>query len=397
MADNIDLGWVSIDGTERGMRSDRYRIDGQSTLVTRATYHVAKYLAKHIGKDVTRDQLVQVLLAERIGANAVSVALGELKFALVEKYGAHKANQILNTTAFETVRVEAAGFEFTPEPAPAPKPRMVVTSTFASPPRAKPRVRSIHPDDEDGDAEENEDLRPIDELIRSVRVRGGAVVRNDDGEETVVEEEDDVEEEDTDEAEETTQQEAAEPVKEPEVVAAPVVEEPKPVVAAPVKKERAKRAPKPKAVPAQKEAVAKEPVKKEPVKKDKPVPSARIAFSKVRGTLPALLDTGDFVVTLNNSGKGHAAIINNTHVGITEAEYGILVDLFNARGSVLTSTQLGEKYYANHDRPTGTVAASMFKIRAALKKADVECPESIITTVKGSGFQYTGPNAPGFK
>lgn len=134
----------------------------------------------------------------------------------------------------------------------------------------------------------------------------------------------------------------------------------------------------------------------EPAAPENTAPAAAAAFNTAHGPLPARLDTGDFTVEYE-PGRALPARINGTEHGLRESNYAILVDLFQNRGTILSSRDLGQKYYPDHQTPTGTVAAAIFNIRGALARAQVPGAETMVTTVRGKGFVYAGPKAPALK
>jgi len=98
--------------------------------------------------------------------------------------------------------------------------------------------------------------------------------------------------------------------------------------------------------------------------------------------LPAHFDAGDFTVDYV-ADRPAPARINGGDTGISPTQYGILIDLFNQRGTVVPSADIGAKYYPTHIKPKSTALASISRLRDAFKRAGLANADSLIETAPG--------------
>lgn len=117
-----------------------------------------------------------------------------------------------------------------------------------------------------------------------------------------------------------------------------------------------------------------------------PKPTLQDAFHAA--ALPAHFDTGDFTIDYV-ADRVLPARINAGDAGLGHKQYGIVIDLFNQRGTATPSAAIGAKYYPTHIRPKATALASIARIRAAFAKAGLANADTLIQTVPG-GHVYTG-------
>lgn len=119
-------------------------------------------------------------------------------------------------------------------------------------------------------------------------------------------------------------------------------------------------------------------------------PTLAQAFDAAR--LPPRFDAGDFVVTYQ-PGRPAPACINGGAARLRATHYGILLDLFNQRGTPVATADLGAKYFPAHASPRSTVLAAISAIRKSFVKAGVPKAGRLIETVPG-GHVYAAPAAP---
>lgn len=421
MANDIDLGWLYIEGKVRGFNEPRYAVRGVQAQIGALAYTLAEYLAKNSNQPVSRTDLTMTLTAQgqpAIMPARIGTAIAQLKYVFVEKYGAHKANQIFDTTSGDAIILKSfsADFVFTPEPKPALKTRFVSSAALPDDPRPSRRARRVEADDEIEDEDGGDDLRPIDELMGETPAPAGddedddspapaapisAVPQGDDtsdadaptiDREPVEEEEEEAEPEA--EAVETPAEPAqnesaaeepvlAEPVAEEPTVEEPVEETSTPAPAsAPAKKKPATKKAQPKK-PSVKKTETKKPDIQKPATSGK---TARLAAQFAHAArLPAETDFGPFKIAYDAKSR-NAQIIGKTSVPVGEKMYRLFLTWKALNGQAAETLPMAGAFFGGKT-PTSSYYASVARGRAFIDKA---------TGKKGFGKKFIPQNETGY-
>jgi|GEM_PF-5462560 len=140
------------------------------------------------------------------------------------------------------------------------------------------------------------------------------------------------------------------------------------------------------------------PLKNKAAKDKTKAPGVQSDFTKAHD-LPARLDTGVFVIDYQE-GRKDPARINGGENGVSTRQYAAFYDIYKAQGDTVAAKSLGDKHFAQGrngqpaKRPEGTAYAAVFHFRGALSRENIRDAETLVETVTGKGFRWTGPKSP---